>query len=92
MYEEGQDAGEFWHGLADLTRPLQPAFAEADGVLKRVVAAVDHARTGGLHAAELGHVRGTALDALAKGNRSDYLAAIARIYTTSLLERARLNG
>jgi hypothetical protein len=40
----------------------------------------------------MGHVRGLALHALSAGQREPMLSAMARIYSTSLVERAKLDG
>jgi hypothetical protein len=80
-----------WTRVAEATRPLPPPENARRGVLDRVVAAVEDARAAGLASAEMSHVRGLALTALSSGERAVILSAMARIYSTSLIERAKLS-
>jgi hypothetical protein len=80
-----------WTRVAEATRPLQPPETDRRVVLDRVVAAVEDARAAGLATAEMSHVRGLALTALSSGERAVILSAMARIYSTSLIERAKLS-
>ena len=79
-----------WTRVAEATRPLQPPENDRRAVLDRVVRAVEDARAAGLATAEMSHVRGLALSALSSGERSAIISAMARIYSTSLVERAKL--
>jgi len=79
-----------WTRVAEATRPLQPPETDRRAVLDRVVRAVEDARDAGLASAEMSHVRGLALTALSSGERAAILSAMARIYSTSLVERAKL--
>ena len=80
-----------WTRVAEATRPLQPPENDRRAVLDRVVRAVEDARAAGLATAEMSHVRGLALTALSSGERAVILSAMARIYSTSLIERAKLS-
>jgi hypothetical protein len=79
-----------WARVAEATRPLQPPESDRRAVLDRVVRAVEDARAAGLASAEMSHVRGLALTALSNGERGAIISAMARIYSTSLIERAKL--
>ena len=79
-----------WTRVAEATRPLQPPEMDRRQVLDRVVRAVEDARAAGLGSAEMSHVRGLALTALSNGERAAIISAMARIYSTSLIERAKL--
>jgi len=79
-----------WARVAEATRPLQPPENDRRAVLDRVVRAVEDARAAGLASAEMSHVRGLALTALSNGERGAIISAMARIYSTSLIERAKL--
>ena len=81
-----------WTRVAEATRPLQPPETDRRMVLDRVVRAVEDARAAGLATAEMSHVRGLALTALSSGERGAILSAMARIYSTSLIERAKLSA
>lgn len=81
-----------WTAVAEATRPLQPPETDRRIVLDRVVRAVEDARVAGVESAEASHVRGLALTALSSGERGVILSAMARIYTTSLVERAKLSA
>jgi len=80
-----------WARVAEVTRPLQPPDTDRRAVLDHVVRAVEDARTAGVESAEASHVRGLALTALSNGERGAILSAMARIYSTSLVERAKLS-
>jgi hypothetical protein len=75
-----------------VTRPLQPPDTDRRVVLDNVVRAVEDARNAGVDSAEASHVRGLALTALSNGQREALRSAVARIYSTSLFERAKLAG
>ena len=79
-----------WTRVAEATRPLQPPEMDRRQVLDRVVRAVEDARAAGVATAEMSHVRGLALTALSSGERGAIISAMARIYSTSLIERAKL--
>ena len=79
-----------WARVAEVTRPLQPPDTDRRVVLNHVVRAVEDARDAGVNSAEASHVRGLALTALSNGERGAILSAMARIYSTSLVERAKL--
>lgn len=79
-----------WARVAEVTRPLQPVDTDRRTVLDHVVRAVEDARNAGVDSAEASHVRGLALTALSNGERATMLSAMARIYSTSLIERAKL--
>jgi hypothetical protein len=81
---------ELWSTVADATRPLQPPENDKRNALDRVVAAIDRARDAGLDTAEMAEVRGVALVALSAGERKVLVSAMAKIYGTALLERAKL--
>ena len=81
-----------WTRLAEATRPLQPPETDRRAVLDHVVRAVEDARAAGVVSVEASHVRGLALTALSIGERGAILSAMARIYTTSLVERAKLSA
>jgi hypothetical protein len=83
-------ATNLWARVADATRPLQPPETDRRAVLNRVVSAVEDARAAGLASDEMSHVRGLALTALSNGERAAIISAMARIYSTSLIERAKL--
>jgi hypothetical protein len=51
---------------------------------------VEDAREAGVNSVEASHVRGLALTALSNGEHGAILSAMARIYSTSLVERAKL--
>lgn len=85
-----QEETRLWTRVAEATRPLQPPETDRRVVLDRVVRAVEDAREAGLASAEMSHVRGLALTALSNGQREAILSAMARIYSTSLVERAKL--
>ena len=78
-----------WVKVAEATRPLQTAPADRRLTLDEVVRVVDDARDAGLDSAEMSHVRGLALAAISSGERRDMVNAIARIYGTALVERAK---
>ncbi|HYH80839.1 MAG TPA: hypothetical protein VEX86_13650 [Longimicrobium sp.] len=78
-----------WTKLADTTRPLTSAPADRRTTLDEVVRTVDAGRAAGLDGHEISHVRGLALTALSSGERGVMVKAIARIYGTALLERAK---
>jgi len=80
-----------WTRVAEATRPLQPPETDRRLVLDRVVRAVEDARAAGLASAEMSHVRGLALSAISSGERAAIISAMARIYSTSLVERAKLS-
>ena len=80
-----------WTRVAEATRPLQPPETDRRLVLDRVVQAVEDARAAGLASAEMSHVRGLALSAISSGERAAIISAMARIYSTSLIERAKLS-
>jgi hypothetical protein len=84
------EESNLWTRVAEATRPLQPPENDRRVVLDRVVRAVEEARAAGLASAEMSHVRGLALAALSSGERGAILSAMARIYGTSLVERAKL--
>lgn len=79
-----------WSRVVEATRPLQPPETDRRAVLDRVVRAVEDARAAGVNSVEASHVRGLALTALSNGEHSAILSAMARIYSTSLVERAKL--
>lgn len=79
-----------WSRVAEVTRPLQPPETDRRAVLNRVVRAVEDAREAGVNSVEASHVRGLALTALSNGEHGAILSAMARIYSTSLVERAKL--
>lgn len=81
---------ELWSAVAEATRPLQPPETDKRQALDRVVAAVDRARGAGLDTAEMAEVRGVALVALSDGERKQLVSAMAKIYGTALVERAKL--
>jgi hypothetical protein len=81
-----------WAKVAEATRPLQIAPADRRVTLDQVVRVVDDARVAGLDSAEMSHVRGLALAAISSGERRDMVNAIARIYGTALVERAKAHG
>lgn len=81
-----------WAKVADATRPLQAAPADRRVTLDEVVRVVDAARNAGHDSAEMSHVRGLALAAISSGERRDMVNAIARIYGTALVERAKAHG
>jgi hypothetical protein len=81
-----------WARVAEVTRPLQPPDTDRRVVLDNVVRAVEDARNAGVDSAEASHVRGLALTALSNGQREALRSAVARIYRTSLFERAKLAG
>ena len=81
-----------WAKVAEATRPLQTAPADRRTTLNEVVLAVDAARNAGLDSVEMSHVRGLALAAISSGERHDMVNAIARIYGTALVERAKAHG
>lgn len=83
-------ASRLWTRLAETTRPLQPAGLDRRAALDLVVRAVEVARDAGITSTEMSHVRGLALHALSAGSRDAELSAMARIYSTSILERAKL--
>jgi hypothetical protein len=85
-----QEESRLWSRVAEVTRPLQPPETDRRAVLDRVVRAVEDARAAGVTSAEASHVRGLALTALSNGEHSAILSAMARIYSTSLFERAKL--
>jgi hypothetical protein len=87
-YEETR----LWARVAEVTRPLQPPDTDRRVVLDNVVRAVEDARNAGVDSAEASHVRGLALTALSNGQREALRSAVARIYSTSLFERAKLAG
>ena len=78
-----------WTKLADATRPLNAAPSDRRSTLDEVVRTVDAGRVAGLDGHEISHVRGLALTALSSGERGVMVKAIARIYGTALLERAK---
>jgi|GEM_PF-3104135 len=78
-----------WTKLADATRPLNAAPADRRTTLNEVVRTVDAGRDAGLDSTEISNVRGLALTALSSGERGVMVKAIARIYGTALLERAK---
>ena len=80
-----------WTKVAQTTRPLQVA-ADRRTTLDEVVRTVDAARQTGLDSAEMSHVRGLALAAISSGERRDMVNAIARIYGTALVERAKAHA
>jgi hypothetical protein len=84
------EESNLWTRVAEATRPLQPPESDRRAVLDRVLSAVEEARAAGLASAEMSHVRGLALTALSNGERGAILSAMARIYSTSLVERAKL--
>jgi hypothetical protein len=81
-----------WVKVAEATRPLQTAPADRRQTLDQVVRVVDSARQAGLDSTEMSHVRGLALAAISSGERRDMVNAIARIYGTALVERAKAHG
>jgi hypothetical protein len=81
---------EMWSMVAEATRPLQPPENDRRDALDRVVRAIDSARDAGMDSAEMSQVRGLALVALAEGERQKLTSAMARIYGTALVERAKL--
>lgn len=81
-----------WVKVADATRPLTAAPVEKRLALEEVVRTVDAARAAGHDSPEMSHVRGLALAAIASGIRAEMIHAIARIYGTALVERARAHG
>ena len=85
-----QEETRLWTRVAEATRPLQPPENDRRVVLDRVVRAVEDARDAGVNSVEAGHVRGLALTALSNGERAAIISAMARIYSTSLIERAKL--
>jgi hypothetical protein len=85
-----QEETRLWTRVAEATRPLQPPESDRRLVLDRVVRAVEDARAAGVASAEMSHVRGLALAALSSGERAAIISAMARIYSTSLIERAKL--
>ncbi|HEU4559167.1 MAG TPA: hypothetical protein VFS20_15000 [Longimicrobium sp.] len=80
-----------WTRVAQATRPLQVGNDRRD-TLDEVVRTVDAARQAGLDSAEMSHVRGLALSAISSGERKDMVNAIARIYGTALVERAKAHA
>ena len=78
-----------WVRVADATRPLTAAPTEKRVTLEEVVRTVDAARAAGLDSTEMSHVRGIALAAISSGERREMVNAIARIYGTALVERAK---
>lgn len=81
-----------WVKVAEATRPLQTAPADRRHTLDEVVRVVDAARDAGHDSTEMSHVRGLALAAISSGERRDMVNAIARIYGTALVERAKAHG
>ncbi|MBV9110228.1 MAG: hypothetical protein JO306_12530 [Gemmatimonadetes bacterium] len=81
---------DMWTAVAEATRPLQPPETDKRQALDRVVAAIDRARGSGLDSAEMAEVRGVALVALSDGQRKVMVSAMAKIYGTALIERAKL--
>jgi len=81
---------ELWSAVAEATRPLQPPENDKRQALDRVVTAIDQARDAGLDTAEMAEVRGVALVALSDGQRKVMVSAMAKIYGTALVERAKL--
>lgn len=78
-----------WAKLADATRPLNAAPNDRRTTLTEVVRTVDAGRDAGIDSTEISHVRGLALTALSSGERGVMVKAIARIYGTALIERAK---
>ena len=78
-----------WTLVAEATRPLQPPDNDKRDALGRVVRAIDHARDAGIDTAEMAEVRGLALVALSDGERKKLVSAMAKIYGTALVERAK---
>jgi hypothetical protein len=81
-----------WTRVAEATRPRQLAPDGRLSALGQVVEAVEAARDAGLESAQMSEVRGLALSALSTGERADTVRALARIYGTALVERAKLEG
>ncbi|HSU14956.1 hypothetical protein [Longimicrobium sp.] len=78
-----------WSAVADATRPLQPPDTDKRDALGRVVRAIEDARDAGIDSAEMAQVRGLALVALSDGARPKLVSAMARIYGTAIVERAK---
>jgi hypothetical protein len=81
---------DVWTRVAEATRPLQPPETDKREMLGRVVTAIDSARGAGLDTAEMSEVRGIALVAMSGDDRKKLVAAMAKIYGTALVERAKL--
>ncbi|HEX6746025.1 MAG TPA: hypothetical protein VF092_01835 [Longimicrobium sp.] len=79
---------QLWTLVAEVTRPLQPDVDRRD-VLGRVIRAIEDARDAGFDSAEMAEVRGLALVALSNGERRKLTSAMAKIYGTALVERAK---
>jgi hypothetical protein len=86
------ERSHLWTKVAQATRPLQVAPGDRRVTLDEVVRTVDAAREAGLESVEMSHVRGLALAAISSGERRDMVNAIARIYGTALVERAKAHG
>jgi len=85
----GTRRNELWSAVAEATRPLQPPDNDKRDALGRVVRAIEDARDDGIDSAEMAEVRGLALVALSDGDRRKLVSAMARIYSTALVERAK---
>jgi hypothetical protein len=81
-----------WSMVAEATRPLQPPEHDKRDALGRVVRTIEDARDAGIDSVEMAEVRGLALVALSNGERRKLVAAMARIYGTALVERAKAVG
>jgi hypothetical protein len=86
------ERSHLWTKVAQATRPLQVSPSDRRVTLDEVVRTVDAAREAGLESAEMSHVRGLALSAISSGERRDMVNAIARIYGTALVERAKAHA
>ena len=80
---------QLWTLVAEVTRPLQPPEIDRRDALGRVVRAIEDARDAGLDSTEMAEVRGLALVALSNGERRKLTSAMAKIYGTALVERAK---
>jgi hypothetical protein len=83
------ERSHLWARVAEVTRPRNAAPSDKRTALDEVVRTVDAGRRAGLESMEMSHVRGLALAAISSGQREAMLRAIARIYGTALVERAK---
>lgn len=83
------ERNQLWSLVAEATRPLQPPEHDKRDALGRVVRVIERARDAGIDSAEMAEVRGLALVALSDGERKKLVSAMAKIYGTALVERAK---
>jgi acetolactate synthase regulatory subunit len=83
------NAAQAWEEIAALSRPLQPYATDRRAVLERILRVTEEASDVHASSAEMREVAQIAVTALSSSEMKVLTTALARIYTTALIEAVR---